>query len=183
VNNFKNFILDVDGVFTDGKFYYTAEGKLAKIFGDADNDGLSLIRDRLHIEMVTGDKRGFPISKKRISDDMGYPISLVSTFQRIDWIRERFNPLETIYMGDGIYDPIVFSNVGYSIAPQNAFYNTKQFANHVTESRGGEGAVAEAVIHIIEKIFEEKFDVFNLNLSSGSGIWSKDELSEKGKKL
>ena len=182
-NKFKNFIIDVDGVFTDGKFYYTAEGKVAKIFGDADNDGLSLIKDKLHIEMVTGDKRGFAISKKRISDDMGYPISLVSTFQRIDWIKERFDPLETIYMGDGIYDPIVFSNVGYSIAPQNAFYNTKQFASHVTKSRGGEGAVAEAVIHIIEKIFEEKFDVLNLNLINGSGIWIKDELSGNDKSI
>lgn len=170
---FKNFILDVDGVFTDGKFHYTEEGKVVKVFGDADNDGLSLIKNRLHIEMITGDKRGFSISKKRINDDMGYPINLVSTFQRMEWIKERFDPAETIYMGDGIYDPIVFANVGYSIAPQNAFYNTKQFASHVTQSRGGEGAVAEAVIHIIEKIFKEKFDVFNLNLNNGSGNWNK----------
>ena len=37
-NKFKNFILDVDGVFTDGKFHYTENGKVMKIFGDADND-------------------------------------------------------------------------------------------------------------------------------------------------
>lgn len=168
-----NFILDVDGVFTDGKFHYSADGKVIKVFGDADNDALSIIKDRVHIEMITGDKRGFPISKKRIQDDMGYPISLVSTFQRIDWIKERFEPSETVYMGDGIFDPMVFSSVGYSIAPHNAFYNTKLYAQYVTQSRGGEGAVAEAVIHIIEKLFGEKFDVMQLNLDSGSGVWSK----------
>ena len=61
---FKNFILDVDGVFTDGKFHYAKDGKLFKIFGDADNDALSFIKNKLHIEMVSGDERGFSISQK-----------------------------------------------------------------------------------------------------------------------
>ncbi len=168
---FKNFILDVDGVFTDGKFHYSIDGKVFKIFGDADNDALSLIKDRLHIEMVSGDKRGFPITKKRIHDDMGYPLTMVSTFQRIDWIKERFDPLETIYMGDGIYDPLVFKEVGFSIAPSNAFVNTKKYANYITQSKGGEGAVAEAVIYIIENIFNQVFDILKLDLSNGSGNW------------
>jgi 3-deoxy-D-manno-octulosonate 8-phosphate phosphatase (KDO 8-P phosphatase) len=170
---YKNFILDVDGVFTDGKFHYSENGKIYKVFGDADNDALSIIKNQIHVEMITGDKRGFPISKKRINEDMGYPISLVSTYERIDWIKERFNPQETIYMGDGIYDPIVFDAVAYSIAPQNAFYNTKKYANFVTSSIGGEGAVAEAVIHIIENLFKQKFDILNLNFTEGSGNWKK----------
>ena len=87
---FKNFILDVDGVFTDGKFHYSSEGKVFKTFGDADSDALSLIKNYLHIEIVTGDKRGFPISKKRIQDDMGYNLNLVSTFQRKEWIQDKF---------------------------------------------------------------------------------------------
>ena len=171
MKQFKNFILDVDGVFTDGKFHYSADGKVFKIFGDADNDALSLIRKDLHIEMISGDKRGFPITKKRIHYDMGYPVTLVSTFQRLDWIRERFNLDETIYMGDGIYDPIVFNKVGYSIAPNNAFYNTKLYASYVTNSKGAEGAVAEAVLHIFENIFKKKFNVLDLNFEKGSGNW------------
>jgi 3-deoxy-D-manno-octulosonate 8-phosphate phosphatase (KDO 8-P phosphatase) len=170
---FKNFILDVDGVFTDGKFHYSADGKVFKIFGDADNDALSMIKNKLHIEMVSGDKRGFPITKKRIQDDMGYSVSLVSTFERIQWIRDRFNPLETIYMGDGIYDPLVFEHVGFSIAPANAFYNTKKYAKFITESKGSEGAVAEAVVYIIEKIFNEEFNIFDIDFKYGSGNWKK----------
>ena len=173
MGKFKNFIFDVDGVFTDGCFYYSEKGKILKMFGDADNDALSIIKHKLHIEMVTGDKRGYNISKKRIEIDMGYPLSLVSTFQRLDWIKERFNPMETIYMGDGIYDPLVFKGVGYSIAPANAFTNTKQYANYITKSRGGEGAVAEAIIHIIEKISGEDFNIFDVDLSRGSGNWNK----------
>ena len=173
MNEFKNLIFDVDGVFTDGCFYYSENGKILKMFGDADNDALSIIRDKIHVEMVTGDKRGFSISKKRIETDMGYPLSLVSTYERLDWIKQRFNPMETIYMGDGIYDPLVFRGVGYSIAPSNAFYNTKKYADYITKSSGGNGAVAEAIIHIIEKISGQDFDILNTDLSKGSGNWKK----------
>lgn len=173
MDKFKNIIFDVDGVFTDGCFYYSENGKILKMFGDADNDALSIIKNKFHIEMVTGDKRGFSISKKRIETDMGYPLSLVSTYERLDWIKDKFNPNETIYMGDGIYDPLVFKGVGYSIAPANAFFNTKKYADHITKSSGGRGAVAEAIIHILEKISGKDFDIFDTDLSKGSGIWKK----------
>lgn len=165
----KNLILDADGVFTDGKFYYTTEGKVMKQYGPDDADAISLIRDTMHIHVISGDKRGFAITKKRM-DDMKLPIDQVSTFERLDWIQERFNLEETIYMGDGIYDAIVFKGVAYSIAPANAFPTTKKHANYITKAKGGEGAVAEAILHIFEKFFEP-LDILNNDLSKGSGVW------------
>ncbi len=169
----KNFILDVDGVFTDGTFYYTVDGKVMKKFGPEDNDALSLLRGKLMIHAVTGDKNGFAITKRRIADDMKLPLDLVSTFERIEWIRDRFDPAETIYMGDGIFDPLVFKHVAYSIAPANAFYATKEKADFITNLRGGDGAVAEACLHILEKFFNEPFDIYSLVLKEGSGAWKK----------
>lgn len=168
----KNFILDVDGVFTDGKFYYTVDGKVMKKFGPEDNDALSLLKNKLHLHAISGDKNGFAITKRRIADDMKLPLDMVSTFERMDWIRERFNPDETIYMGDGLFDPIVFQHVAYSIAPANAFYLTKEKANFVTRNRGGEGAVAEACLHILETFFNP-FDLFAHDFKKGSGAWKK----------
>lgn len=169
----KNFIIDVDGVFTDGTYYYTIDGKVMKKFGPEDNDALSLLDGKLHVHAISGDKRGFPITKKRIADDMHLPLDLVSTFERVEWIRKNYDPQETIYMGDGIYDPLVFKNVAYSIAPANAFFTTKKEADFVTNAKGGEGAVAEAVLHILEHFFNTPFDVHSLDLSKGSGIWKK----------
>ncbi len=169
----KNFILDVDGVFTDGKFYYTVDGKMMKKFGPEDNDALSLLKDKLYLHAVSGDKNGFAITKRRIADDMKLPLDQVSTFERIEWIREKFDPEETIYMGDGMFDPLVFKHVAYSIAPANAFYKTKEQADFVTNARGGEGAVAEACLPILEKFFNEPFDVHSLDLKDGSGAWKK----------
>lgn len=171
----KNFILDVDGVFTDGKFYYTVDGKVMKKFGPEDNDGLALLKDKLRIHAISGDKNGFAITKRRIQEDMKISLDLVSTFERMEWIREHFDPEETIYMGDGIFDPLVFKHVAYSIAPANAFYKTKEAADFVTDARGGEGAVAEACLHILEKFFNSPFDVHGLDLSGGSGAWQKEK--------
>ena len=34
------FVIDVDGVMTDGKFYYSVDGKILKAFGAASQDFL-----------------------------------------------------------------------------------------------------------------------------------------------
>ena len=147
------FILDVDGVMTTGHFLYTAEGKALKIFGPDDNDALSILKNYLEIRFVTGDKKGYAISHKRIVDDMNFTLDLVSTIKRIDWIQERYSPQDVIYMGDGIFDSYVMHQVGYSIAPANGDKSTKKCADYVTERVGGDRAVAEACLHILEKFF------------------------------
>ena len=149
----KIFILDVDGVMTTGHFLYTEQGKEIKIFGPDDNDGLRLLEPHMDIRFVTGDRKGFSISNKRIKDDMGFDLDLVSTIHRIDWIKERYDPSEVVYMGDGIFDHYVMREVGYSIAPKNADKLAKSNARYVTERSGGDRAVAEACLHLMEMFF------------------------------
>ena len=162
----KVFVLDVDGVLTDGGFYYSVEGKVLKKFGADDNDALSLLRPYMEIVFVTGDKRGYEISRKRITD-MHFELYLVSTIKRIDWIKERYNPEEVIYMGDGIFDHYVMREVGYAISTADGDSHAKAYANYITERRGGNRAVAEACLHIMEKFFvpydEKKLPEDNIN--------------------
>ena len=164
---------DVDGVLTTGQFIYNADGKSYKIFGPDDNDGLSIIKEYLKIIFVTADKKGFNISKKRIVDDMNFPLELVSTIKRIDWIKQRFNPKEVIYMGDGIFDHYVMEQVGYSIAPANADELAKKSANYVTKRSGGDRAVAEAALHVLEKFFNKKeLRINDIENIGDAGNWS-----------
>lgn len=150
----KVFILDVDGVLTTGQFFYTENGKTMKVFGPDDNDALSLLKPYLKIVFVTGDKKGFSISRRRIVDDMKYPLELVSTIRRVEWMSKRYSLKEVIYMGDGIFDHYVFKKVGYSIATDNGDENAKRCADYVTKRSGGNRAVAEACLHILRKIFK-----------------------------
>ena len=166
--NPKVFIIDIDGCLTDGGFYYTSEGKVMKKFGADDNDALSLLRPYIDIQFVTGDKRGFEISNKRI-EDMKYKLNLVSTIKRIEWIKERYDPKETIYMGDGIFDHYVMKEVGYSISTHDGDEHARKYADYVTERSGGHRAVAEACLHIMEKFFvpydETKLPEDNINFA------------------
>ncbi len=167
------FILDVDGVMTSGVFYYTSKGKFMKAFGPDDHDALCLLKPYLEIRFVTGDSKGFSISKKRIQKDMGFPLDLVSTIKRIEWINKKFPKKNIIYMGDGIFDHYVMKKVNYSIAPNNADENAKKFANYVTKRNGGDRAVAEASLHILKKFFKrfnpDKMPEKNVKLS---GKWN-----------
>lgn len=151
----KYFIIDVDGVLTTGQFLYTKDGKFAKVFGPHDNDGIKMIKNKIKILAISADKRGLAITKKRVEDDMGIPLTYLPEEKRVDWFNKKFNLGEVIYMGDGIFDSQIFKLVFYSIAPHNGFYLAKEKADFVTRTNAGEGAVAEACLHILDKFFKE----------------------------
>lgn len=150
---FENLILDVDGVLTTGQFLYTKNGKYAKIFGPHDNDSIKIIGRYIKVFAVTADHHGFAITKKRIQNDMKLPLTLIKEEERLEWMKKNFDLSKTIYMGDGIYDSFIFKYVKYSIAPNSAFYMAKESADFVTRHNAGEGAVAEACIHLLDKFF------------------------------
>ena len=169
----KAFILDVDGVMTTGHFFYTADGKAMKVFGPDDHDGLTLLKPHLEVRFVTGDRKGLPISSKRIVDDMGFPLDLVSTVKRVEWLQERYDLQDVIFMGDGIFDHYVMRAVGYAIAPANADVIAKSCAHYVTQRAGADRAVAEACLHILERFFERYDPLAELPGLNFSGQWGK----------
>jgi 3-deoxy-D-manno-octulosonate 8-phosphate phosphatase (KDO 8-P phosphatase) len=146
-------IFDVDGVFTDGKFYYTSKGKHMKVFGPDDATVIGITKEFIKIVVITADKRGFSITRKRIQEDLHLELHLVGEVERIKWIEERYPVASTIYMGDGVLDPLVFKKVAYSIAPKNASEQVRRKADFVTKTSGGDRAVAEACLHILKKFF------------------------------
>ncbi len=60
-----------------------------KNFGLDDHDMLSILKNYFEIRFITGDKKGFKISKRRIVDDMSFKLDLVSTIKRLDWIQKK----------------------------------------------------------------------------------------------
>ena len=149
----KVFLLDVDGVLTTGQFLYTAEGKAMKVFGPHDNDGLMLLKNKVKIKFITADERGFPITKKRIVDDMGFELDLVSEKERFEYIKQNFNLNELIYMGDGYHDAKILKACKFGIAPGSARKEAKEAADFVTEAKAGEGAVLDACLYILKIFF------------------------------
>lgn len=149
---FKRFILDVDGVLTDGMIYWGVDGKPFKAFGNYDHDGLKLLRQHIDIEFISADQQGWQITSRRIVKHMGFPLSLVKEKDRLAWVLSRGDPAETIYMGDGPYDAKIISVVGLGIAPAQAWRTAIGSADYVTTCAGGNGAVMDACVYIMDKM-------------------------------
>ena len=150
------FLLDVDGVMTTGQFLYSQNGKEYKIFGPHDNDGLKLIKDKVKIKFITADKRGYPISKRRIVDDMGFELELVNEHERFKHIKEKYGFQSLVYMGDGYYDAEILKHSMFGIAPDNAREEAKKAATFITKSKAGEGAVLDACLEVRRRYFNGK---------------------------
>lgn len=147
------FVVDVDGVLTDGSFLYGADGKRYKRFGPDDADALQLLSSTVRIEVVTADHRGYNISNARVSD-MGLDLFLVPSSERLNWVTDRFGLDSLAYMGDSFQDAPLLSAAALGLCPKNAHPRAKRSADVVTKSRGGNRAVAEAcaVIARINKL-------------------------------
>lgn len=158
MNNKIVVISDVDGCLTDGKFIYTADGKVAKIYGPHDADGVKLLkRNDVDIVFISADKRGFPITSKRISD-MKCDLFNVSEEERKNWIINYINEKKTqyenvvsVFFGDGINDAAAADVVDIFIAPNNARKEAKYVSKYVTPSNGGEGAFLDLAQYIVAR--------------------------------
>ena len=152
----KYFILDVDGVMTDGNFYYSTKGKIIKVFGPDDHDALIFLKKYIHIEFITSDRlEGYKISKKRIQDDMGFKLTRVKTQDRLKWIRSKFQLSKLIFMGDGIFDSRVMKKCFYAISTSDSGEYCKKNSNFITKKKGGNRAVAEACKHVAHNFFKK----------------------------
>ncbi len=151
------FILDVDGILTDGKFHYDKYGnKSHKIFGPDDSDALALLSNAIEIKFLSADKRGFEISKSRVLD-MGYSIDNVSSKDRLNWIASKYELSKVAYMGDGFYDPMTLMRVGYGISTKTSSKASQIASDYITKTSGSERAISEAVLHLSIRFIPELF--------------------------
>ena len=102
---------------------------------------------------------------------MNFRLDLVSTVKRIDWIKQRYKLNEVVYMGDGLMDILVMNKVFYSICPENGNDLTKKYSNFTTKRSGGDRAVAEACLHLLNKFFKKYNPLKIPKNKKFSGAW------------
>jgi 3-deoxy-D-manno-octulosonate 8-phosphate phosphatase (KDO 8-P phosphatase) len=173
----KLLLLDVDGVMTDGKIFLfpipaalvqpprsATRGKAgasissdamieAKGFNAHDGAGFSLAR-------LGGLKTG--IITKRTSETVrlrARDLKIEHVYQgvsdKLSAFREilakaNLKPEEAAYVGDDIIDLPVMRHCGLAFAVANAREDVKDEAHVITDHRGGEGAVRDAVEYILK---------------------------------
>lgn len=146
----KIFLMDVDGVLTDGKMYFFSDsrGKTHEIkaFNALDGIGLMLLaRYGIKTGIITGRQaKGAEERARMMRMDYAYQGFLSKLAPLEEILRDcGFKPDEAAYMGDDITDIPVLQKVGLACAPQNAVKEVKKNVDIVTNFAGGEGAVRQ----------------------------------------
>ncbi len=140
--------MDVDGVLTDGRLYYTERGEEIKVFNVKDGLGIRLLKMAGIPSGVISGRSSLALERrlKELEVDeiyMGYNEKL-SVLDEL--IRKRGIGYENVaYIGDDFVDLPIIKRVGFPIAVADAHPIVKKHALYVTASKGGEGAVREAV--------------------------------------
>lgn len=143
--------LDVDGVLTDNGIYMGMVGGEAVEFKRFDiQDGLGLAVTRLMgLEVVWISGRTSPATTVR-AEELGIEMVQDSSARKLPAIeamlaKRGLTWSQMAFVGDDLADVPVFRRVGVPIAVANAVAEVKALAMHVTQARGGAGAVREVV--------------------------------------
>ncbi len=150
--NVRGLVFDVDGVLTDGTVEISSSGHETKRFSI--HDGTALLWCRMlgyELALVSGRESGATsIRAEELEIREVYQGVRDKAAQVAAWAGTKGLDLgEVLYMGDDHIDLPVFETVGVSVAPANADPHGAR-ATHVTSSRGGEGAVREAIEWLLE---------------------------------
>lgn len=152
-------IFDVDGVFTDGKLYYTAEGEVTLGFYIHDGLGIDLLH-RAGIETAIISGRKSSALEKRAAQLNIKHLYLGCNQKAVAYkeLREKLQLTDEqiAYTGDDWIDIPAMQLAGLKIAVANAVPEIKKLADWETEHKGGKGAVRD-VCELILKA-QDKFD-------------------------
>ncbi len=137
---------DVDGVFTDGRFYLSDDGIESKTFNTQDGFGIrQLIRSGIAVAVISG--RQSEAVERRMSELQVQHVvqGCRDKVAALDGIIEvlGMSAKECAYVGDDIPDLPLLEHVGVSIAVRNAVATVRDICDYTTAASGGFGAVRE----------------------------------------
>lgn len=139
-------VFDVDGVFTDGRFYLSNDGVESKAFCTQDGFGIrTLIRSGVAVGVISG--RSSEAVRLRMSE-LGVPHVIQGVPDKVRAFdaligKLKLTPAQCVYTGDDIPDLPLLEKVGFAVAVANAVDEVKAACDYVTRAPGGSGAVRE----------------------------------------
>ena len=145
-------ISDCDGVLTDGKLYYGAEGEVLKVFNVKDGTAIkALMAQGIKFGIVSG--RSSKALARR-AEELGLDFCKMGIENKALIIRELvlrygLTKAEVLYVGDDVNDCPAREEVGLFCAVADADNAVKDISDVVLQSHGGNGIFKEILNKII----------------------------------
>ena len=143
----KLLLLDVDGVLTDGRLYFSNQGDEFKTFSTLDGHGIKMLqKSGVKVGIITGRTSNLVVKR---AGDLGIQILIQGREDKWDALQEILHehPIaldEIAFMGDDWPDLTVMCRVGLALTPANGHNSVVERSHWQSQARGGEGAVREA---------------------------------------
>ena len=137
---------DIDGVFTDGRFYLSDDGVELKAFHTQDGFGIRQLLDAgIEVAVISG-RRSAAVERRM--QELGVRHIVQGCKDKVAALDQLASQLglkagECTYVGDDVPDLPLLGHVGYSIAVANAVQPVRDACDYTTRARGGFGAVRE----------------------------------------
>lgn len=142
--------MDVDGVLTDGGFWWSASGDELKRFCFADVTGIALARAAgLFVALISGESSPTGMALvQRYADKLGITDVFKGCHDKATAVRDfadahGLRAEDVCYIGDDVMDLPAMEAAGLAVAPPNAQADVLPAADIVTRAAGGHGAVRE----------------------------------------
>lgn len=157
LDKIKAVAMDVDGVLTDGTFWWDQNGKELKRFCFADVTGIPLAQEAgLFLALISGESSASGIAiveryAKKLKIRDVYKGCKDKALALKEFAQSNGLELsEVCFMGDDINDLPAMEIAGFSVAPPNAHLSVLKRVNFITQHKGGDGAVRELLDMIVE---------------------------------
>ena len=137
---------DIDGVFTDGRFYLSNDGVESKAFSTQDGYGIRRLLDAGVAVAVISGRKSTAVEQRMLELGVRHVVQGCSDkIAAFDEITAELNitDAECAYVGDDIPDLPLLKKAGTSIAVANAVAQLHRECDYVTQASGGFGAVRE----------------------------------------
>jgi len=137
---------DIDGVFTDGRFYLSDDGVESKAFNTQDGFGIrALALAGIAVAVISGRKSG---AVERRMAELGVRHVVQGCKDKVSALDAILAELgiaatECAYVGDDVPDLPVLRHAGLAIAVANATTPVLEYCDYTTRKPGGHGAVRE----------------------------------------
>ncbi len=139
-------VLDVDGVLTDGRLYFSATGEALKVFHVRDGHGIKLLAAAgVQVAVISGRRsravaaRMRELGVRHLVQGCGDKVAALATLAR----RLQVAPLHAACLVDDTPDLPLMAAVGFAGAVADAHPLVRRAAHWVAQTPGGRGAVRE----------------------------------------
>ncbi|MDR1310943.1 MAG: phenylphosphate carboxylase subunit delta [Burkholderiaceae bacterium] len=144
--NVKLMIFDVDGILTDGRLFFGADGEAVKAFNVLDGHGIRMLQAQ-DIPVALISARNSPAVMRR-SLDLGILHTRLGEQDKLSAFQSLLEKMglrapDCGYMGDDVLDLPVLIRAGFSASVPAAHEEVRTRVDYVTAAGGGQGAVRE----------------------------------------